>query len=95
MKSKIYAAVLLFSISTAAQADFFQIVDPRQGFLVAVSPVLSSGQLLGYTDQYGRIAIHNLSPAPYYATVIYYGQPRTIVLPIDGNKSILKLIYLQ
>lgn len=96
MTLKVYAASLLLFAFGTARADFFQIVEPQQGFLAAHSPVYDrDGQLLGQTDLYGRIAIHHLPYGTYEATVMYYDQPRRVVFSIDGDMSYVKTIYLQ
>jgi hypothetical protein len=87
MKRFTLSVLLAMSMASAAQADQFQLVDRATGARASGAAVYLNDKLLGYTDNYGRIIISNLS-GPVTVTVSFMGKSRSVSLTLTGSPQL-------
>jgi len=98
MKTFIFSALFLsfLSISSLANADYFQIVDGSDGSDIQYAQVYVDGRSYGYTDRYGRIEVDR--PNGIYAGKVVvrddHKKPevKKLEFNIDGDPALKKII---
>jgi len=85
------AALLGLSFPGVVCADPFQFVVQNTGAYAAYAAVYIGTDLVGYTDQYGRIEIKK-PPGQYNCTVNFLRPPPfSVALRITGNTKLTRL----
>jgi hypothetical protein len=84
MKRVILSVLVVMSMTSATQADPFQFVDHTTGAYASGAAVYLNDELLGYTDNYGRIIISK-PPQAYTVGISFTGQTRRVSITVTGN----------
>jgi hypothetical protein len=87
MKSFILGAFLALSLPSNALADVFQLRRQATGEPASEAAVSFKGQLIAYTDNYGRIEISK-SPGTYTFDISFRGQRTPVILTLTGNPQL-------
>jgi len=87
-------AIAALLVPAAAQGALFQFVDDKTGAAAGYVPVQVDGQLVGYTDMYGRIDIHAQQSGEHTVNIRFLGRAFKLQLNISADQKKLTVIRL-